>query len=513
MGFQEAQQNLFEPEAARSLLDKLLTNSQLYRQSKDYKELLDFVIRLRNFSPFNAMLLQVQKPGLRYAASAYDWLQRFSRTPKEGARPLLILWPFGPVALVYDVMDTEGGCLPSDVAAFAAEGDVDAVRMTAFVELTKKKRIDCCWIDAGDGLAGSIQVVLRAANSKEFTEYRMQINKNHVPAVQFNTLAHELGHLFLGHLGPDKKLKVPERAEMEYPQRELEAESVAYLVCARNGVRSKSEAYLTNHVTTTTAIGDVDVYQVMRAAGQVEALLELAPALLLKGVSAEQAEPSESVEGVAVFPAPVPPAARPNRNSMQGNAPRAPIEDIPPDIEAMLDAEEACGRETPQTSPSSPIGRQRASISELQHKYSSLHGKKRHWIQYKLAPVHGCLPYATFLMSIGFAKELSDRLEFQHGNDLMLAMFIGLSMYAWSLYVDGKVSEFKLTLELRDEALYYSGLLNQLWNNPVKKGECSLREEDTPTPGLVRLTEAEVRAIIESQRREIFGERKGDGSA
>jgi hypothetical protein len=26
----------------------------------------------------------------------------------EGARPLLILWPFGPVALVYDVMDTAG---------------------------------------------------------------------------------------------------------------------------------------------------------------------------------------------------------------------------------------------------------------------------------------------------------------------------------------------------------------------------------------------------------------------
>jgi len=33
-------------------------------------ELLNFVIRLRNFAPFNAMLLQVQKPGLRFAASA-----------------------------------------------------------------------------------------------------------------------------------------------------------------------------------------------------------------------------------------------------------------------------------------------------------------------------------------------------------------------------------------------------------------------------------------------------------
>lgn len=100
------QQNLFERE--RLLLDALLTDAKLYRTSKAYKELLDFIVRLRNFAPFNAMLLQVQKPGLTYAASAHDWWVRFGRRPKEGARPLLIMWPFGPIALVYDVMDTEG---------------------------------------------------------------------------------------------------------------------------------------------------------------------------------------------------------------------------------------------------------------------------------------------------------------------------------------------------------------------------------------------------------------------
>lgn len=107
---------------ARSLLDQLLTDSRLYTQSSDYKELLDFMVRLRNFAPFNAMLLQVQKPGLRYAASANDWWTRFRRKPKEDARPLLILWPFGPVALVYDVQDTEGKDLPEDVDSFFARG-------------------------------------------------------------------------------------------------------------------------------------------------------------------------------------------------------------------------------------------------------------------------------------------------------------------------------------------------------------------------------------------------------
>ena len=42
------QWDLFETEAARSLLDQLLADSRLYTQSKDYKSLLDFVVRLRN---------------------------------------------------------------------------------------------------------------------------------------------------------------------------------------------------------------------------------------------------------------------------------------------------------------------------------------------------------------------------------------------------------------------------------------------------------------------------------
>src|SRR5690242_14660819 len=120
-----SQGDLFEPEATRALLDQLLTDSRLYRTGEDYKNLLDLVVRLRNVAPFNAMLLQLQKPGLRFAASAFDWRERFGRTIKDGARPLLILWPFGPVATVYDVQDTEGNELPEDVDCFIARGEID----------------------------------------------------------------------------------------------------------------------------------------------------------------------------------------------------------------------------------------------------------------------------------------------------------------------------------------------------------------------------------------------------
>jgi hypothetical protein len=274
--YQAIQQEVFETEAARSLLDKLLEDSRLYTQSKDYKDLLVFVARLRNFAPFNAMLLHVQKPGLSYAASARDWRDRFGRWPKEGARPLIILWPFAPVALVYDVTDTKGKPLPEDVASFFARGEMDEIKLRSFEPLLKKKSIEWCWVDAGDQKAGSIRVVQHASNDNEATQYRIHINRNQDPAVKFTTLAHELGHLFLGHIGPDRKLNVPKRRTLEHSLLELEAESVAYMVCERNGVKSKSETYLYNFVNANTTLGQIDVYQVMRAAGQVETLLGLA---------------------------------------------------------------------------------------------------------------------------------------------------------------------------------------------------------------------------------------------
>ena len=278
MDLNPQQQALFETDAAaRNLLDQLLTDSRLYTKSKDYKDLLDFVIRLRNFAPFNAMLLQVQKPGLRFAASACDWRERFGRKPKEGARPLLILWPFGPVALVYDAVDTEGRDLPADAAScFFEQGPINEETIGSFIGLMGRKCIECLMVDEGDGRAGSIRVVQRAADLKEPSYYRVLLNRNHEAAIQFATIAHELGHLFLGHLGLDKKLSIPDRPTMTHAQVELEAESVAYLVCARNGVGSKSEVYLSRYVKEKTTIDDIDVYQVVRAAGQIEGLLNLA---------------------------------------------------------------------------------------------------------------------------------------------------------------------------------------------------------------------------------------------
>jgi len=262
----------------RGLLDQLLTESRLYKSGKDYQHLLDFVSGFPQFAPFNAMLLQIQKPGLSFAASAYEWKRLFKRTIKLDARPLLIMWPFSPVALVYDVMDTEGEELPQDVFAFYARGEINDKKLNSFRDIMKKINIQWDCIDAGDYKAGSIMVIDRAdpKDKKGRNRYRMGINRNHQPAVQFATLAHELAHLFLGHLGTDKHLNISDRSNLRHDQEEIEAESVAYLVCKRNGVEPGSAKYLSAFVDESTSTVDIDMYSVMRAAGHVESFLRIA---------------------------------------------------------------------------------------------------------------------------------------------------------------------------------------------------------------------------------------------
>jgi hypothetical protein len=188
----------------------------------------------------------------------------------------LILWPFGPVALVYDVVDLECGEIPVDVQAFVAMGAMTEKRIKTFIERMVARDILVSITDAGDGRAGSIQTEVFPKDEKTRGIYKLKVNGNHTPAVRFVTITHELAHLFLGHLGEDKKWGIKDRRFRTHTQRELEAETVAYLVAKRNGVESKSETYLANYVRDNPTVEDLDFYQIARASGQIETLLGIA---------------------------------------------------------------------------------------------------------------------------------------------------------------------------------------------------------------------------------------------
>ena len=273
-----------EDHSAKSLLAQLLHDSRLYQTSEEYYALMKFILKLRNIAPFNAMLLNVQKPGLQYAASKYDWKLRFNRTVKDGSRPLIILWPFSPVALVFDLEDTEGDPLPESVTdPFRASGSITNDDIDYYGYLLRKNGIELRLIDYGKGYAGNVQNTEKDGTEAKFksddkkiaSHYIIRVNKGYDSNVKFATLAHELAHLFLGHLGPDKHLGIPARPYPSLSIRELEAESVSFLVCSRSGVHSNSESYLADYVKEHPTVENLDLYAILKAAGKVETILEL----------------------------------------------------------------------------------------------------------------------------------------------------------------------------------------------------------------------------------------------
>ena len=56
------------------------------------------------------------------------------------------------------------------------------------MDLMSKKNIQTDMFDGGDAAAGYIRVVKRAADPKDKNSYRMLINQNHIPVVQFVTI-------------------------------------------------------------------------------------------------------------------------------------------------------------------------------------------------------------------------------------------------------------------------------------------------------------------------------------
>ena len=272
------------------LLGTLFEDAAAYRSSAQYRDLLRFVARMRRFSPFNAMLLHRQKPGLSYATTAREWRVRWKRAVTEDARPLVVLMPFGPVGFVYDVQDTEAlpgaPALPRDAFAFPAAGAVTKLALKAIVKAVEDAGIRVCEVDEGDWHAGRI---LRSGDA-----YTVKVNRNHPRPTRFTTIAHELAHLYLGHLGKDAKRRIPARRGVAERMQEIEAESVAYLVGHRNGVAPVSDAYLSGFVEAGEPFErTLDVDRVMRAAGAVEGVMGLGERVAFESARKAQREPRE----------------------------------------------------------------------------------------------------------------------------------------------------------------------------------------------------------------------------
>jgi hypothetical protein len=276
----------------RRSIDDLVSDAQRYRSSADYRELLEFMARFRKQKPFNALLLHAQRPGARFVAPAHRWAEKYERRVKPGETPLVALQPFGPVMFVYDVSQTESmgeQSLPDRFAnAFAmpAMAHVEQV-LPRLIENAKADGVRVSQGTAGPGYAGSIHPVIEGQTQDVVVDrrlmtkvpvplrYEMVVNRDHSPTEQLATVAHELGHLYAGHLGTPDVTWWPDRRKTTEKVREFEAETVAYLVCQRVDESARMPPYLDGYLEDNDSVPEgISLDVITKASGMVIEMLD-----------------------------------------------------------------------------------------------------------------------------------------------------------------------------------------------------------------------------------------------
>jgi hypothetical protein len=189
----------------------------------------------------------------------------------------------GPVMFVFDVADTEpeegARPLPRDVEQpFEVRHGKIGDELDRTIENAKRDGVQVTTREAGSQSAGQVQVATPrrhlAVQAKAQPEpetvriplrYELLLNSKHSPEARYATLAHELGHLYCGHLGTPNDRWWPDRRGLSHEVREFEAESVCYLVCARLGIDNPSETYLAGYVRANKEVPPISLDCVMKA--------------------------------------------------------------------------------------------------------------------------------------------------------------------------------------------------------------------------------------------------------
>lgn len=269
-------------------IDELQFLVREYRDSEEYQKVLNFIGSFKWLAPYNAMLVQMQLPGARLVLTGKNWLY-YNRRPKPNAQRLITLKNFGPVQCMFDYGDTEPipGCEEYEFNAIM-ENWLRSVMKSSGSPDDKLKQLKAnlpvlgIYLDdnfmASDLMGGYIKAfrnrMFRINLSREDvvtirSEFILSVNRNADTASQFHTICHELGHLFCQHIYYDRS----KQRDLTVQQREFEAETVAWIVCRRQGVSNSSEQYLAGY-TRDGQIPVCSTEMIMKAVTKIEELLD-----------------------------------------------------------------------------------------------------------------------------------------------------------------------------------------------------------------------------------------------
>ena len=233
------------------ILDRLTEGITQLTSSERWQDWLDMQSRFHHYSFNNTLLIMSQRPDATRVAGFNAW-RKLDRFVRKGEKGIWILAPmvyktdagdestddatkrvlrgFKPVP-VFDQSQTDGQELPEICTRLDGDDDGNVYSQLRSVALSLGFSV----IDT-DELAEGVN------GDCSHLEQRIRVRLSNSPAQRVKTLAHELGHAIL-HEQHDNR-----------PLAELEAESVAFIVCANNGINS--DDYSFGYVTGWAGGGD-----------------------------------------------------------------------------------------------------------------------------------------------------------------------------------------------------------------------------------------------------------------
>ena len=241
-------------ERLKALTDQLEQGVSDIFQSGQYAAYLTAMSKFHHYSFGNTMLIFIQCPNATHVAGYHDWRRNFGRQVKRGERGITILAPcpyrrqeeveeaapdgssstsiqwvqrmgFRTVT-VFDVSQTEGKPLPE----LAKKLTGDAAQYESMVATLRSISPYPISIESFPG---------GAYGCCDFVEQRILVQPDMSQTQTIKTMIHEVSHA---------KLHAPEKTE-ELPQhkqrfvREMEAESVAYVVCRHFGIDTSDYSF------------------------------------------------------------------------------------------------------------------------------------------------------------------------------------------------------------------------------------------------------------------------------
>lgn len=272
-------------------------------------EMLVLMAGMPNIGPYNAWLVQHQRRGAKYVASARGWA-KVGRQVLPDSDQLVILHPGGPIRFVTELAETTGRKLPESARfPFAHDGSMTEEGWRWFLRRLQGENVDCQeqprTSSGKHPSAASIRPAGRRrrplANGRTAEEPAFEIRVD--PALpleeRFAAVVRMLAHLYCGHLEhPDGSVRRRAWAGTAEAA-EFEAAAVEYLVTARTGLRSAPPGLAEEHEEVPAG---ADVAQVASAATRIENLGGGAVPLgrSLRGTGAEHS--SRSSAGSAALP-------------------------------------------------------------------------------------------------------------------------------------------------------------------------------------------------------------------